>query len=125
MDGELLAVIIRREFNEEGRHFLTPVESPLQLGVHVRDAGTEIKPHVHKVFSKLENLPSHEVFFILEGRIQVDIFKGREKVASCILRSGDVALMMSGHSVRFLEKSRMVEIKQGPYRGVENEKEFI
>lgn len=123
--GELLAIILRKDFNREGCSFLTPADQPLQLGIHIRERRTEIKPHVHRSFSNLENLPSHEVFFVLEGRVQVDIFKGRTKVCYRVLERGDVALLMSGHSVKFLEKSKMIELKQGPYRGVENEKEFL
>ena len=123
--NEILAVILRSRFNDEGRFFLTSPNMPLQLGVHVLEEGVEISPHVHKPFTRLENLPSHEAFFVLEGRIRIDIFQGNHKVCSRVLEAGDVALVAAGHSLKFLEKSKLVEIKQGPYRGVENEKEFL
>ncbi|GAB6275358.1 MAG: hypothetical protein STSR0004_22240 [Peptococcaceae bacterium] len=47
-DGELLALIIRRGFSDEGVKFFTPPENFLQVGILNHQEGSKIKPHQHK-----------------------------------------------------------------------------
>ncbi len=123
-NGKLFAIIIRSEYNKEGLTFVSPEDYPLQLGVHLRDGGTEIGPHRHKDIQKLENFPTQEVFFIVKGEVQVDLYDGDEKFDSRIMEDGDIIfLAIGGHGVKFLKDTKMVEVKQGPYRDFE--KEFI
>lgn len=123
-NGKLFAIIIRSEYNKEGLTFVSPEDHPIQLGVHVRKGGTDLRPHRHKDFQKLENFPAQEVFFIVRGEVQVDLYDGNEKFDSKILTDGDIIfLSLGGHGVKFLKDTKMVEVKQGPYRDFE--KEFI
>ncbi|MBS3138862.1 hypothetical protein J4207_04105 [Candidatus Woesearchaeota archaeon] len=123
--NEVLAVIVRKEFDKDGVTFLTPEHFPFQLGMHQRDAATKVEAHQHKPFEKLENIPAQEFFYIIDGKVQVVLYHKKKKHNTVILKSGDMILLNCGHEITFLEKTKLVELKQGPYRGKETEKEFI
>jgi hypothetical protein len=96
------------------------------MGVHVRKQGEVVKPHIHRPFINIAEIPSQEVFHVVYGKVQVDLYKRGKKMNSCILKDGDTILLaFSGHGIKFLEDTRMIEVKQGPYRGIKKEKEFI
>lgn len=125
-DGERFALLFLSNHLEEGVHFLTPAEMPLQLGFLVHPAGHVVDPHAHIHQHKLVDL-THEVLYVIEGRIEVQFYSmegrllGTQEIAA-----GDVVILMSGgHGVRVLEPCRILEVKQGPYLGVEAEKKYL
>jgi cupin fold WbuC family metalloprotein len=125
-NGELLAIIVRRDFDGEGTSFLTPKENALQIGVIKRDKNTLIKPHIHKPLTRAI-ASTQEVLFIQKGKIRVDFYeKNGQRITDRILNEGDmIALISKGHGFTMLEDTKMVEVKQGPYVSVEMDKEFI
>ena len=85
---ELLAIIIHPNL-DEGLNFVTPDESPIQLGFHNRKAGDEVLPHLHKDIKELKNIPSYEMFHITKGKASVNIFNSKkESVKEVILNEG-------------------------------------
>jgi hypothetical protein len=85
-----------------------------------------IKPHVHR------NIPrtisdTQEVLHIEQGVVEIEFYsENKEKVENRILKSGDTILLISGgHGFNILEDARFLEIKQGPYYGVEEDKEHL
>ena len=124
-DDKILAIVIRSAFNSPGLNFVTPNEFPFQLGLHNRPAGTHIPPHKHKPFKELRNLYVQEFFFIESGKIEFSIYNNHELHAKVILTKGDMIILNCPHEMRFLEDSRTAELKQGPYRGKDAEKEFF
>ena len=122
---ELLAVVVRKNFTKPGAAFLTPNEFPLQLGMHQRSAGTIVEAHQHKPFVKLENIPAQEFFYVIEGQVKVVLFHKKTKHSTIVLEPGDMILLNCGHEITFEKDTKLVEIKQGPYRGKDVEKEFI
>ena len=124
-DGKLLAIVVRKDIDDK-LTFVTPDEFPLQLGFHNRKKGEEIIPHLHRNIPELKDLPSHEMFHVIQGKVQVNVFDSRKELAKqVILDSGDTIFSTSGHSMTFLEDSKVLEVKQGPYRGKEEEKEYF
>lgn len=125
-NGEIIALIIRKSLEIEGVKFFTPEDFNFQLGVLQHKAGTKIKPHIHKDQTKLINC-TQEVLYVTSGNVQIDLYNNKsEKIKKVILKEGDVILFASGgHGLKILEDTRIVEVKQGPYAGVEKEKEFI
>lgn len=124
--NEILAIVIRSNFNKPGVTFATPDEYYMQLGIHNQKKGAVVKPHVHMPFDELKNIKVQEMFHIADGKIKVNLYNQQnKKVKECVLNKGDTILLIVGHGIEFLEDTRMVEIKQGPYRGQENEKRFI
>ena len=125
-EGVLLAVVVRQGTQKEELNFITPNNFPLQVGIHNKQKGAVAKPHKHKPYKKPIIIESQEIFYIESGKLRVDIYDKKDKFfKSTVLNKGDIIILNSGHSVEYLEKTTMVEIKQGPYRGNQNEKEFI
>ncbi len=120
-----LAYIIRSEFTPGATTFLTPLDFTQQLGFVVYPEGGEIKPHLHRSMERTVRGTS-EVLVVKKGRCQVDIYNNlKEPVATRELREGDILLLVDGgHGFRMLEDTIFVEIKQGPYTGLEEKERF-
>jgi len=124
-EGKPLAYIIRAEVNPEQTTFLTPPEFNFQVGFVVYPAGGEIARHVHRPL-KRHIVGTSEVLVVKQGRCLIDIYNDdRELVATRELRVGDVMLMVGGgHGFRMLEDTVFLEIKQGPYTGLDEKERF-
>lgn len=123
---KILAIILRADFTSDTVKFFTPDSFSQQLGFLPHKKGKILKPHIHKkVDRKIE--VTQEVLFIKKGRIRVDLYNEDKKfVTSRELLSGDVILLCSGgHGFEVLEDLEMIEVKQGPYSGVEGDKEVF
>ena len=124
-NGEPLAYIIRAEVSPEKTTFLTPSELNLQVGFVVYPAGGEVARHLHRPLRR-EIVGTSEVLVVKEGRCQMDIYDDdKELVATRELRKGDVMLMVGGgHGFRMVEDTVFLEIKQGPYTGLDEKERF-
>ncbi|MBI2542863.1 MAG: hypothetical protein HYW24_01635 [Candidatus Aenigmarchaeota archaeon] len=124
-NDELLAIVVRSGYDDKGINFITPQDLVLQFGMHNREAGEESKAHKHFNIPELSDIPVLEVFYIIEGKAKVNFFDDDSNVLkSVVLERGD-SLINTGtrtHSVDYMEKTKMLEIKQGPYRGKEKDK---
>ena len=120
-----LAYIIRAEVAPEKTTFLTPSELNLQVGFVVYPAGGEVARHLHRPLER-HIVGTSEVLVVKEGRCQVDIYDDdRRLVATRELRKGDIMLMVGGgHGFRMLEDTILLEIKQGPYTGLDEKERF-
>ena len=124
-DGKPLSYIIRAEMKPDKTTFLTPQEFNLQVGFVVYPAQGEIVRHIHKPLER-HITGTSEVLVIKKGRCEIDIYNdNRELVATRELRTGDILLMVGGgHGFRMLEDTILLEIKQGPYTGLEEKERF-
>lgn len=120
-----LCYIVRAAYRPQHTTFLTPPEFKQQVGYVVYPAGGEIKRHVHRSLER-RLVGTSEVLVIKEGRCLIDIYNDeRELVATRELSPGDVMLMVGGgHGFRMLEDTVLLEIKQGPYVGLEEKEQF-
>ncbi len=125
VDGKILAIVIRKSFDKHGCSFVTPDKFPFQLGVHLNEAGTHIKAHRHISFKNLKNIYPQEFFYVERGQIKVNIYNDKDKHSKIILNEGDMILLNCSHEVIFLKDSKFIELKQGPYRGKNAEKEYF
>ncbi len=124
-DGQILAVIVRKSFNKPGFNFVSPIGFPLQLGVSIRKKGEHVKPHRHMQFKELRNIPAQELLYVESGKLEINVFHNKKKYKTAILGGGDMILLNCGHEVKFLKGTKMIELKQGPYRGKDVEKEYF
>ena len=124
-NGQSLAYIIRTELNPDKTTFLTPPEFNLQVGFVVYPTGGEIARHVHLPLQRHVQGTS-EVLLVKQGRCLIDLYNdARQVVATRELRTGDVLLMVGGgHGFRMLEDTVFLEIKQGPYTGLDEKERF-
>lgn len=120
-----LAYIIRASFLPESTTFLTPPEFKQQVGFIVYPTGSEIQRHVHRPLER-HLVGTSEVLIVQKGRCLIDIYNdARELVATRELNKGDIMLMVGGgHGFRMLEDTIFLEVKQGPYTGVDEKERF-
>jgi len=124
-NGKPLAYIIRGELEPTQTTFFTPPEFKQQVGYIVYPAGGEIQRHLHRPLER-NLVGTSEVLIVRRGRCQIDIYNDcRELVASRELRSGDITLMVGGgHGFRMQEDTVFLEVKQGPYTGIDEKERF-
>ena len=81
-----------------------------------RDKNYIIKPHIHKKITRQVN-NTNEVLFLKSGKVRIDFYDESKKyIESRILEKGDIILLATGgHGFKMLEKSEIIEVKQGPY----------
>ena len=122
-NDEPLAHIIRADINPDTTTFLTPPEFNLQVGFIAYPTNGKIAPHFHLPLER-HIVGTTEVLVVKRGRCEIDIYNEDKKlVATRQLKTGDVILIIGGgHGFRMLEDTVILEIKQGPYTGL-NEKE--
>lgn len=120
--NELLAIIIRNDYSEEGIKFFTPNDFSQQLAYMHHPKGKVIDAHIHNQVTRQVHY-TQEVLVIKRGKLRVDFYDSdRSYIESHILEVGDIILLASGgHGFEALEELEMIEIKQGPYAG-ENDK---
>ena len=111
-----LAIIIRSTYNNNGIEFFSNDNDSQQLGFMTREKGYEIIPHRHNLIKRKVEV-TQEVLFIKSGSVKVDFYDNQENyIKSSTLNNGDVILLIDGgHGFFMLEKSEIIEVKQGPY----------
>lgn len=123
--GVLTSIIIRKDFRPTGTTFVTSPDLAQQVGFVVYPAGGQIKRHIHKNVDR-QNISSSEALIVREGKLEIDIYdQDKSLVATRVLEAGDFVLMVSGgHGFRLLEPTILLEIKLGPYGGLEDKELF-
>ena len=126
-EGELLALVLRNSFNPPGLNFISDEEHTLQVGLHKRQKGHRYRAHVTFPFKEMKNVKPNKIYYVKKGKIGVDVYdKSDKKVSYVMLSEGDLIVFVSGgHGVDLLENGEFIEIKQGPYRGSEEDKRFL
>jgi hypothetical protein len=124
-EEQCLAYIIRASFLPERTTFLTPPDYKQQVGYVVYPAGGEIQRHVHRPLER-HLIGTSEVLLVRQGCCEVDIYNNdRQLVATRELREGDIMLMVGGgHGFRMVDDTVLIEVKQGPYTGIDEKERF-
>ncbi len=124
-NGLSLCYIIRNQFVPGQTTFLTPPEFKQQIGYVVYPAGGVITRHIHRSIER-KLVGTSEVLVVKKGHCLIDIYNdNHELVATRDLLPGDVMLMVGGgHGFRMLEDTVLLEIKQGPYTGLDEKEHF-
>ena len=122
---ETLALIIRNSYEPSRTEFLTPQEYKQQVGHVVYPKGGVIARHTHRAIPR-SMVGTSEVLVVRRGKCEVDFFDGNlQLVATRELEAGDVMLMVGGgHGFRMLEDTVFLELKQGPYLGIDEKELF-
>lgn len=125
--NELYAIIISTDDFADGINFVSAEEWPFQLGLLMHGSGHSIAPHRHVAQPNRIVAETQEFLLVVSGTMEVDFF---DAAGRCFdterLTAGEGMLhVQGGHGFRFLEKTRVLELKQGPYLGRDKEKEMI
>jgi hypothetical protein len=115
----LYALIIKkkRKFTNKGVDFITEEKDLLQLGFLSHKKNHIIKSHIHLKKRRIVNYCT-EVLLIEKGKVKIKFFdnKNSDIKKDKILNKGDIIILFEGgHGFKILEKSKIVEVKQGPY----------
>lgn len=121
--GKILAKVIRTS-NLEDTLFFSPEDFVIQASVQNRENGYKVPPHEHPPITNLQETNPQELIYVIKGRVEVGLYLSEEKIGSKILTEGDLILLNSGHDLKYLEDSRILLIKTGPYRGKDDKKLF-
>ena len=125
-DGPALyAVVMRESFHGEGLHFVTSENHTQQIGYMSYDAGYKIQAHTHSIIDRTISRTT-EVLYVKSGKVLARIYtEERELFKELFLFTGDFILLLSGgHGFEIIEDSVMIEIKQGPYLGLDDKERF-
>ena len=125
-NGRLLAIILRAIYTSAQTTFFSSPDFSQQLGYIVHKKNGVIKAHLHKEVHRKITL-TQEVLFIKKGELIINLYTpDKEYITSRELSSGDVVFLCSGgHGFEMLEDTEMIEVKQGPYSGKDNDKELF
>lgn len=121
----LLAIIVRYNYKQEGLKFFTNEKNTQQIGCVGHKKGVVCQAHIHNRIRR-EVFYTSETLIIKEGKVRADIYDNNKKyIESKLLEKGDVVLFIDGgHGFKFLEDTQMVEVKQGPYLGLDDKVRF-
>ena len=124
-NNDLFARVIYPDYNFEGIQFFTEDSFSQQVGYMQRDKGYRIQPHKH--LKNTRNIDyTNEVLYIKSGLVEVDFYDINNIYFGTIeLRPGMLILLIKGgHAFTFLEKSIIIEVKQGPFIGIVDKERF-
>jgi hypothetical protein len=127
-NGVVLATLISEGSWDEGLSFYTNDENFIQVGTWGYQKGKELKSHKHNRFVRESNI-TQEVIYIKKGKLLAKLFSEEDNilVEEIILVTGDtLILFFGGHGYTVLEdNTQVLEVKNGPYFGVEKDKTLI
>lgn len=124
-ENKQIALIIRNSYSNDGIKFFTDNQSNQQLAFMSHPKGTVVKAHVHNKIERTVFL-TQEVLIIKKGKLRLDLYsQDKEYIESTILEAGDIVFLpQGGHGLKCLEDVSMIEVKQGPYLGVNDKVRF-
>ena len=77
-EGQILAIIIRNNFNKPGIHFFTPNEFSQQLAYMNHPSGKIIEPHFHKPIER-SVIYTQEVLMLKKGILKVNFYNNQQQ----------------------------------------------
>jgi hypothetical protein len=115
-NNTVIALIIYKDYKQEGIQFLSPNEYSLQLGYMTRPKGYQVLPHIHNPVHR-NTIGTQEVLFIKRGEIRIDFYSFEQVfLESRKLSAGDIILLAgAGHGIEVLKEAEIVEVKNGPF----------
>lgn len=127
-DGDVLCAvhITSREW-KHGLNFYSDPNDFVQVGTWRYAAGTELKAHRHNAVPRVAER-TQEVLYVKRGRIAVCVYGLRQQLIGEFAASeGDIIIMLrGGHGYLILEDdTHVLEVKNGPYPGPEQDRTRI
>jgi hypothetical protein len=122
--GRTLARVLRFSDWQEGLAFHSSDDDFIQVGTWHYPAGKELQTHYHLQTPRTIG-HTQEVVVVMAGSVEAVVATtAGEEVARVLLGAGDVIVLLEGaHGYRVLEPdTRVVEVKNGPYLGAEQDR---
>ena len=126
--NKLLHVIVRKSDLTPGRTDVVPEEHFIQCALLNMEKGKTFKPHKHIWKGGENSCIAQESWVVIKGSVKVTMYDLDDTIIKQpILETGDASFTLEGgHTYEILENDTLVyEYKTGPYKGIENDKEFL
>lgn len=123
-DEKILAKLITPEDWKPGLGFFSDDNEFIQVGTWFYDAGKQLADHVHNEFDR-NATRTCEAVHMVSGSMRVRLYTlEQEPVAVFDIKQGDTLILLdSGHGYEILEDgTKVLEIKNGPFMGVDVDK---
>lgn len=117
---KLVGVVIRKSIEvNNGISFFTAPKDPLQFAIHNHSKSYESKIQSNKLIKSIVLNHKHKFIYLVTGTAKVEFILESGKVRNTIaIQKGDSIIIRNIlHKVIFSPKSKVIEIKQGPYKG--------
>lgn len=123
-EGALMALLIPGSYSTTGIKFLTDEQAFQQVAYMSHPKGYKIIPHYHNKVVRMVDYTC-ETLVIRKGVLEVVLYEKQVERYRFNMVSGDVITLYSGgHGFNIIEDVEMIEIKQGPFMGVEDKTRF-
>lgn len=115
-DDRLVATVIDFRGAISATTFFTDDVSSLQVGVISKNSEEKVQPHRHNLFER-KIVGTSEFLYVLEGKMEVTVYDDNfQNPENFYVGVGSGVLLSGGaHSIQFVEATKLMEIKQGPY----------
>lgn len=126
-DGIVCARIYRNSLWPDNLNFYTQDKDFVQVSTWNYNNGKHLKAHKHKIAERVSDR-TQEVIFVKSGKMNASFYSENNKlICNKIISAGDFVIIFSGgHAYDILEdKTQIFEIKNGPYLGIDIDKELI
>jgi len=123
----LLLTLVRAKDINSNRIDLSPEEEYLQVATKKLPKGMSFRPHKHKPLVR-ETYTTQESWVFLSGKVRAKFYDLDDSIIlDTEMGAGDcVVVFRAGHAFEVLEEDTIIyEFKNGPYYGIEADKEFI
>lgn len=124
-DGKILARLVEPSDWKSGLGFFSNDSEFIQVGTWFYNKGQQLQNHVHNKFERTA-LRTCEAVYMVSGSMRVNLYTlGKDYVQSFVIHQGDALILLeSGHGYEILEDdTKVLEIKNGPFLGVDIDKE--
>lgn len=112
---EIYAIIIDTKTTSG---FVTPEWVPQQVGILEYQPESIVKRHTHIPMTRTLHSTT-EVIYIVDGSCDLKVYAGNDLLDTASLTDGSLAIILcGGHELLFKNKTKLIEIKQGPYHGL-------
>lgn len=124
---EVYAFVLSDVDFQPGAKFVSETDWPLQVGLMTLPSGHAIAAHAHLLREGSQVQSTQEFLFVVSGKMEVDFFdEVGQHFQTETLRQGQALFhIRGGHAFRFLEPTRLIEVKSGPYMGREKDKVLL
>ena len=128
LNGKLVAKVISTiQDVKEGLTFYSDSSDLLQVALWAHPKGRLLSSHKHLLVER-NTFGTTEVIFVITGSIHFDIYDDQNALLTeGVLVKGDLLICHAGgHGYRILDSdTQVLEIKNGPYFGLESDKMLI
>lgn len=123
-DEKIYSILYRDEDWVKGLNFITSDSFFIQAGSWWYDKGKILDSHIHNEFER-KAYRTQESVYVKQGSMKVTLFsEDQEFLEEYIMKEGDLAVFIfGGHGYEILEDdTKIIETKNGPFTGVNQDK---